>query len=102
MSILEAWLIQIKYMYILYCKHSKLIGPPADFTYHIYSTINNIYNNQALGAQRFRVMWTIVVKSDETRSSLLHVSHVLISNMKFALYPDNPYVWDIREQVIGC
>ena len=58
-------------VHILCCKHSDVTHLRGDITFHICSTINKINSNQAIGAQKLRGIWAIVVLSSETRLALL-------------------------------
>ena len=79
---------------ILYCKHSAISAIEGDLSFHLCSAINTIHKNQALGAQKLKTLWIIVVRTFEVRDSLL-TSGITVNNTNIKLYAQNPYDIDI-------
>ena len=70
---------------ILYCKHSAISALEGDLSFHLCSGINTIHKNQALGAQKLKTLWIIVVRTFEVRDSLL-TSGITVNNTNIKLY----------------
>ena len=69
---------------LIYCKHSDISHLRIDQTFHICSSINQVYTNQAEAY-------------DNTRSSLLQDGYLLIDESRIALYGDNRFLGATRE-----
>ena len=82
---------------LIYCKHSDSSHLHGDLTFHICSSINKLYKNLAEAAQKLRGVWVIVVRSVNTRSSLLQDGYLLIYESRIALYGYNPFLGANRE-----
>ena len=77
-------------------------------TFHICSSIKKT-SDQAEAAQKLRGVWVIVVRSDNTQSSLLQDGYLSIKESRIALYGDNPFLCANREDTeiiknscLGC
>ena len=85
--------------HILYCKHSTIDDIQGDLSFFLCSSINRIHKNQALGAQKLKTLWIIIVRSLEARESLL-LSGVTVNNTFVQLYAKNPYDVDCETERI--
>jgi len=82
---------------ILFCKHASFTDVRGDIVSHICSGINKVIPNQALGAQKYRALWMIGVKSNQAKQTLLQTS-IMVNNNPVKLYEENPF--DLRPRRI--
>ena len=80
---------------VLFCKHSTLDGLKGDISYTLCNAINNVNKYQALGAQKLKTVWVILVRSQETKTKLL-ANGITIDDIHVKMYSENPYEVDLE------
>ena len=80
---------------VLFCKHSTLDGLKGDISYTLCNAINNVNKYQALGAQKLKTVWVIIVRSQETKTKLL-ANGITIDDIHVKMYSENPYEVDLE------
>ena len=77
-------------MHVLYCKHLQFHEVMGDLTNIICTAVNKVTSGQAIGAQKMRGVWTIIVRCTEARQTLCQ-SGIEITDAHNPLHLENPY-----------
>ena len=77
-------------MHVLYCEHHQFKDVRGDLTYIICTAVNKVTSGQAIGAQKMRGVWAILVRSNEARETLCQ-NGIDINGAHIPLHLDNPY-----------
>ena len=75
----------------LFSKHADLDGiATGDTSYNISASINEILPGEAFGCQRTGGLWSIYLKSDLARLSLLRQGYFTLNNKRIQVHNENP------------
>ena len=77
-------------VFLVHCKHFDVRDLKDDITFHLCNAVNKVMGWQAMGAQKFKGVWSIRVKTEEARTTLLK-RHIMIDSKEVKLYAHNPY-----------
>ena len=77
-------------LHVLYCKHSQFHEVKGDLTNIICTAVNKVTSGQAIGAQKMRGVWAIIVRCNEARETLCQTG-IEINDAHIPLHLENPY-----------
>ena len=75
-------------MHVLYCEHHQFKDVRGDLTDIICTAVNKVTSGQAIGAQKMRGVWAILVRSNEARETLCQ-NGIDINGAHIPLHLDN-------------
>ena len=58
-------------VFVVHCKHFDVRDLKDDITFHLCNAVNKVMGMQAMGAKKFKGVWSIRVKTEEARTTLL-------------------------------
>ena len=82
--------MEYKNNHVLYCEHSNFIEILGDITILICNTVNHVTPAQALGAQKMRSVWAVLVRSNDARETLSQTG-ITINSVHITMHVDNPH-----------
>ena len=77
--------------FVLSCKHFDVKRLRGDITFHLCNAINKVAPWQAIGAQKFKGVWCISLKTGAALATLLEAD-LIVNDLQVKLFGDNPYL----------